>query len=134
MGQMATEIADIVALASAYTAAWNTGSPDAVASFFAEDGRIVINNGEPWDGRSRVAVMAGGFFAEVPDLSLVCDGIRKAGNHVVYLWTFTGTHSRTGHPHSISGWEEWDIDADGKVKSSRGWYDAEDYARQVAGA
>ena len=124
---------DINALASDYTAAWNTGSPDVVASFYADDGRIVINNGEPWEGRSRVAAMAAGFFAEVPNLALVCDGARGAGNHVVYLWTFTGTHSGTGKALSISGWEEWDIDADGKVKAARGWYDAEDYARQVAG-
>jgi uncharacterized protein (TIGR02246 family) len=130
---MAMTLADIGALASVYTAAWNSGSPTAIAACYAQDGQIVINNGEPWEGRDRVAAMAEGFFAEVPNLSLVCDGIRGAGDHVVYLWTFTGTHSGTGKPLSISGWEEWDIDADGKVKASRGWYDAADYARQVAG-
>ena len=30
------------------------------------------------------------------------------------------------------GWEEWDLDADLKVKASRGWFDADDYARQTA--
>ena len=29
-------------IAAAYTAAWNTGSPQAVAAFYAEDGAIVI--------------------------------------------------------------------------------------------
>ena len=35
-------------MAAAYTAAWNSGSPDAVASFYAPDGKIVINRGQPW--------------------------------------------------------------------------------------
>lgn len=120
-------------IAEAYTAAWNTGSPEAVASFYAEDGAIVINRGDPWKGRSGVAEMAAGFFADVPDLKLVCDNIRCAGDHVVYLWTFTGSHSGTGNPLDVSGWEEWDFDADLKVKSSRGWFDADDYDRQAAG-
>ena len=118
-------------VADAYTAAWNSGSADAVAEFYAPDGRIVINRGEPWEGRTGVAQMAAGFFADVPDLNLLCDGLRIAGAHVAYLWTFTGTHAGTGNPLRIVGWEEWDMDAELKVKSSRGWYDADDYSRQT---
>lgn len=120
------------AMAAAYTAAWNSGSADAVADFYAEDGGIVINRGTPWEGRVGVKMMAAGFFADVPDLALVCDGLRIAGDHVAYLWTFTGHHAQTRAPLKITGWEEWDIGADGKVTASRGWYDAADYARQVA--
>lgn len=120
-------------LGEAYTAAWNTGSPHVVASFFASEGKIVINGGEPWTGRARIAEMAKGFFSDVPDLRLVCNETRPAGNHLVYLWTFTGTHSRTGKQLRVSGWEEWDLDADFKIVSSRGWFDADDYARQIAG-
>tara|TARA_R110002095_G_C4035246_1_gene215772 strand:- start:130 stop:339 length:210 start_codon:yes stop_codon:yes gene_type:complete len=53
-------------LAAAYTAAWNTGSADAVAAFFAPTGRIVINNGNPWEIRAGVAEMAAGFFYRCP--------------------------------------------------------------------
>lgn len=123
----------IEAMAAAYTAAWNSGSAEAVASFYAGSGGIVINAGTPWKGRAGVAAMAAGFFADVPDLSLACDGLRVAGDHVAYLWTFTGHHAETGNPLRISGWEEWDLDPDGKVAASRGWFDAQDYARQVAG-
>ncbi len=77
--------------------------------------------------------MAAGFFADVPDLALVCDKVRCAGDHVAYLWTFTGTHSGTKNSLNISGWEEWDLDEDLKVKASRGWFDANDYERQTAG-
>ena len=124
---------EAVNLAEAYTAAWNTGSSQAVAEFFATEGGIVINGGEPWTGRAGVRKMAEGFFAEVPDLSLVCDQVRPAGDHVVYLWTFTGTHAGTKNPLRVVGWEEWDIGADCKIDSSRGWFDAADYARQIAG-
>lgn len=120
------------ALAAAYTGAWNTGNPDAVAAFFAADGAIIINNGSPWQGRAGVAQMAAGFFADIPDLSLRCDAARGAGDHLVYVWTFTGTHSATGNAVSVAGWEEWDLDGNGLITLSRGWFDAADYARQTA--
>jgi uncharacterized protein (TIGR02246 family) len=121
-------------LAVAYTAAWNSGSPEAVAAFYAESGQIVINRGTPWIGRQGIIEMASGFFADVPDLALVCDDVRCAGNHVAYFWTFTGTHASTKNQLRVVGWEEWDLDADLKVATSRGWYDAEAYARQTRGA
>jgi len=128
---MALDHQAVSQITDAYTAAWNTGSPDAVAAFYAEDGEIVINRGSPWKGRAGVAQMAAGFFEDVPDLTLVCDGIRVAGDHVAYLWSFTGTHAATGKPLRVSGWEEWDLDGDRKVVASRGWFDADDYARQT---
>ncbi len=121
------------ALAAAYTAAWNSGDPHAVAGFFTADGTITINNATPWAGRAGVAAMAAGFFADVPDLALVCDGLRVAGPHIVYLWTFTGHDAATGNPLTISGWEEWNIGADGLIAGSAGWFDSADYARQAGG-
>lgn len=129
---MAMTLSEAQAIADAYTAAWNSGDPAQVASFYAEDGGIVINRGEPWDGRAKVAEMAAGFFADVPDLTLVCEGVRLAGDHMVYAWRFTGRDAATKAPLDIPGWEEWDLDAEGKVRASRGWFDAEDYARQAA--
>lgn len=89
-------------VADAYTAAWNSGSPEAA-----------------------------GFFADIPDLSLVCDGVQIAGEDVLYRWTFTGTHVATQNAVRVSGWEEWDVTPDLNVASSRGWYDADDYTRQT---
>jgi uncharacterized protein (TIGR02246 family) len=121
-------------MAQAYTAAWNSASAANVAAHFAEDGQIVINRGEPWRGHSGIAEMATGFFTDVPDLALACDEIRCAGSHAVYVWTFTGHDAKTGNPLKVHGWEEWELGDDLKIRSSRGWYDADDYARQVAGA
>lgn len=118
-------------LADAYTAAWNTGKPDAVAAFFAPEGSITINAGEPWLGRGGVAAMATGFMTDIPDLRLVNDGVRSAGNHHVYLWTFSGTHAASGKRVKVSGWEEWDIASGGLIAISRGWFDADDYQNQT---
>lgn len=124
---------DVVQIAADYTSAWNSKSAQAVASFYAVDGEIVINNGDPWKGRSRVQEMVAGFFADVPDLTLVCDDVRCSGNHAIYVWTFTGHDANTGNPLNIGGWEEWELGDDLKVISSRGWFDAGDYSRQAAG-
>ncbi|HEY6600148.1 MAG TPA: SgcJ/EcaC family oxidoreductase [Pseudomonadales bacterium] len=118
-------------LAAAYTGAWNSGSSEAVAAFYAHDGQIVINRGSPWIGRKGVADMAAGFFADVPDLKLACDAVRCAGNHVAYFWTFTGTHASSKNSLRVVGWEEWDLDSDRMIVASRGWFDADDYARQT---
>jgi len=123
----------ISAIAEKYTEAWNSKSPDAVASFYAEDGQITINRGDRWKGRAGIAEMAAGFYADVPDLSLTCDSIRCAGDHAVYVWTFTGHDAKTSNPLKIQGWEEWELADDFKVKVSLGWFDAEEYARQVGG-
>ena len=80
---MPVDYATVRRVADAYTAAWNSGSADAVAGFYAADGQIVINRGEPSIGHSGVAAMAAGFFADVPDLKLACDGVRLAGGHAV---------------------------------------------------
>ena len=119
-------------MAMAYTEAWNSGSTRAVADFYAEDGRITINRGTPWIGHERVAEMAAGFYADIPDLKLVCDDIRIAGDHVAYFWTFTGTHAASKKQVRVCGWEEWDLDQDYKVRASLGWFDADDYARQTS--
>jgi uncharacterized protein (TIGR02246 family) len=124
---------EVERMAADYTAAWNSKSAAAVASFYAQDGEIIINNGDPWTGRSRVQDMAAGFYADVPDLTLTCDDVRCSGSHVIYIWTFTGHDAATGNPLTIRGWEEWELGGDLKVVASRGWFDAHDYARQAAG-
>jgi uncharacterized protein (TIGR02246 family) len=118
-------------IAASYTEAWNSGQPNSVAAFFSPDGSISINGGEPWRGAEGVANMAAGFYADVPNLRLVCDDVRASGNHAVYLWTFTGTHATTRRELTVSGWEEWDIDESGLIARSRGHFDSEHYTRQA---
>jgi uncharacterized protein (TIGR02246 family) len=130
---MAIDPAKFKSIAADYARAWGSGSAEAVASFYAADGRISINRGEPSVGRDAVAGMAAGFFSEFPDLVVHCDELRVAGDHAVFAWTLEGHHAETKNHVKLSGWEEWDLDGDMKVKSSLGWFDAADYERQVAG-
>jgi uncharacterized protein (TIGR02246 family) len=45
-------------MAARYAEAWSSRSPEAVASFYEPDGRIVINRGEPMVGRAAITAMA----------------------------------------------------------------------------
>jgi len=123
----------VVRIAETYEAAWNSGDPAKVAACYAEHGSIVINRGAPWQGRTGVSEMAAGFYADVSDMRVILGELRVAGDHVAFIWTFTGRHAATGKPLDVKGWEEWDLDADGSISHSRGWFDADDYARQVSG-
>ena len=61
----------------------------------------------------------------------MCDGLRTSGDHLAYLWTFTGSHDGTRKAVKVLGWEEWDVDAEGLIRLSRSWFDSEEYARQT---
>jgi uncharacterized protein (TIGR02246 family) len=116
-----------------YAKAWSSRSPAAVASFYADDGRIIINHGTPSIGHQTIAAMAAGFYAAFPDVIVHCDMIRIAGAHALFAWTLEGHHTETKNYVKVSGWEAWELDGDDKVKSSLGWYDATDYDAQIAG-
>ena len=123
----------ICRIAEDYEAAWNSGDPAKVAACYAENGNIVINRGTPWQGRAKVAEMAAGFYTDVSNMRVLLDDLRVAGDHVAFIWTFTGKHAATGNPLNVKGWEEWDLNTDGLIAASKGWFDADDYARQVSG-
>ena len=130
---MSFDQASLEKLAKNYTDAWNSKVPENVASFHAPSSQIIINRGDPSVGHEGLTEMAAGFHADVPDLLLHNDGIRASGNHVVYMWTFTGHHSETKNPLRVSGWEEWELGDDMKITSSLGWFDADEYQLQVDG-
>ena len=69
-------------------------------------------------------------FAAAPLLAQLSQRGQRA---LALPWTFRGHAAKTGNALVVHGWEEWDVGDDLKVTASRGWYDAEDYARQVAG-
>lgn len=120
-------------LARRYAEAWTSRNPSAVAEFYAPDGQIAINRGEPHVGTEAIAAMARGFYAEFPDIVVHCDLPRIAGNQGIIAWTLEGHHAETGNYVRIGGWEEWEMNANMKVVQSRGWFDGEEYTRQVNG-
>jgi uncharacterized protein (TIGR02246 family) len=115
-----------------YAKAWSSRLPEAVASFYAPDGEIRINGGDVLKGRTLIAQMAAGFYAEFPGLVVHCDDVRAADGHAIFVWTLEGHHAETKNFVSVGGWEEWELDENLKVKSSLGWFDAAEYRRQIA--
>ncbi|MBL4769284.1 MAG: nuclear transport factor 2 family protein [Rhodobacteraceae bacterium] len=120
-------------LANAYTAAWSAGDPKQVAAFFANDGEITINNGDPIVGNTALVEMVAGFYSEFPDLQLRCDFARSSGSHCVFGWTLEGHHVETKKHVVVGGWEEWELNEVMKIQRSLGWFDAIDYQKQIDG-
>lgn len=121
------------ALAIEHCETWTSGDAKSVAARYAENTRFGMNGGEPMTSQAEIQEMAAGFMADFPGLTLTCDTVLVADHHMVYAWTFTGVHRETDRSVRFSGWEEWDLDDDLLVTKSLGWYDTEDYERQVMG-
>ncbi len=119
-------------VAASYSKAWSSGDAEAVASHYAPDGQITINRGDPIKGQAAVIEMVNGFYAEFPDLVVLCDEMRTAGDHAIFVWTLEGHHAETKNFVKVGGWEEWELDEDYKVSASLGWFDAVEYERQIA--
>lgn len=120
--------------AARYTAAWCSQDAASVASFFAVQGSLTINGGEPAVGRSAITTAAQGFMTAFPDLRVQMDRLDVRGARVNYHWTLTGNNSGpggTGRSVRISGFEDWRFDSDGLIAESKGHFDAADYQRQL---
>lgn len=116
-----------------HCAAWTAKSADVVAARYSEVTSFGMNGNDPMTNRNEISQMAAGFMKEFPDLVLTCDNVLVADHHMVYAWTFVGHHVDSGVRVEFSGWEEWDLNAELEVSKSLGWYDVEDYERQVSG-
>jgi steroid delta-isomerase-like uncharacterized protein len=123
--------------ATRYAAAWSSQDPDLLASFYAEDGKLTVNAGEPSVGRMAIAAKARDFMTAFPDMLVRLDWIECSGTRAVFHWVWTGTNScpgGTGRSVALKGYEEWSLDPDGLIEASSGHYDASEYARQIGGS
>jgi uncharacterized protein (TIGR02246 family) len=128
------DAAQVEAFATRYTAAWCSQDPESVAAFFAEDGWLHINDGEPSVGRAAITAAAQSFMTALPDMVVTMEGLTVDGTHAVYSWALTGTNTGpggTGNPVQIGGYEEWTLDANGLITESKGHFDAVEYQRQL---
>ncbi len=119
-----------------YTEAWNSKIPEKMASFYAEDGTLTVNNGTPAIGRKQLAETAQSYMEAFPDLELTMDSLTRGNGTYRYYWTFKGTNTGpngTGKKVDFSGYEEWTMNDQGLVQTSVGTYDAEEYERQLNG-
>ena len=122
--------------AQRYAAAWCSQDASSVAAFYAADGSLSVNDGRPAVGRSAITEIAQAFMTAFPDMRVVMDKILAQGDHAEFHWTLIGTNSGpggTGQPVRISGFELWQMGADGLIASSQGHFDSSEYDRQLKG-
>jgi len=120
--------------ATRYTAAWNSQDAKRVASFFAENGSLKINEGAPAAGHAAITAAAQGFMTAFPDMVVTMDSLGVDQGPTTYHWTLTGTNTGpggTGRSVRISGYEEWRIGSDGLIAESKGHFDEAEYQRQL---
>ena len=121
--------------AARYTTAWCSQDAAQVATFFAADGSLTINDNEPAVGRKAITDSVQAFMSVFPDLQVAMDGVKWKDELAEYRWTLTGTntgHGGKGNRVRISGIEVWELGSDGLIRSSRGRFDSGEYRRQLA--
>ena len=131
---MENDSARLQTFAAEYTAAWCSQNAASVAAFFAPDGSLTINDGTPSEGTAAIIAAAQSFMTAFPDLHVAMDNLVVENGRIEYHWTLTGSNTGpggTGNPVRISGYESWQIGADGLIASSQGHFDTDDYRRQI---
>ena len=126
---------ELETFAERYAQAWCGRDPKSVATFFAENGSISINNGPPAVGRAAIAKEAQAFMTTFPDMIVTFDKLEPRGDATAFHWTLAGTNTGpggTGNKVRISGYELWKIDKDGLIAESKGKFDAAEYERQLS--
>ena len=124
---------ELIEFARRYTSAWCSQEAARVAAFYSTDGSLYVNDGAPAVGRRAIAEVAQSFMTAFPDLRVVMDGVLLRSDRTEYRWTLIGTNTGpggTGHRVRISGFELWQIGADGLIASSQGHFDDAEYQRQ----
>jgi predicted ester cyclase len=117
-----------------YTSAWNSQKPENVASFFAVDGSLKVNDEPPMVGRTAIAEFASSFMKAFPDMKLTMDNLLIKADETQYYWSFIGTNTGadgTGNKVIFKGFERWTFNEEGLIEFSTGKFDEEDYNRQL---
>ncbi len=131
---MKADPAELRDFAVRYTAAWCSQDAASVAAFYSPGGSLTVNSGAPAVGWSAITEVAQSFMTAFPDMRVVMDDIQVRGDGADYHWTLIGTNAGpggTGHKVRISGFEIWQIGADGLIASSQGHFDSAEYQSQL---
>lgn len=125
---------DLTDLGTRYAAAWSSQNPAQLASFYAENGSLIVNGGPPATGRTAIAAKAHSFMTAFPDMVVMLERMDRQGDHPVFRWIWTGTNTGpggTGQFVRIIGYEVWTLDSNGLIAKCDGHYDEAEYQRQL---
>lgn len=125
---------DLNLCARNYAQVWGSNRPEFVAMFFAEDGSLQVNDGEPAVGRNAITSVAKGFMDAFPDMIVSMDSLITISDKTRFYWTLTGTNNGlngTGNKIQINGFEEWTLNENGLIQESKGYFDEEEYIRKL---
>lgn len=120
--------------AETYTAAWCSQNAASVAALYDENGSLSVNEDPPAVGREAITQVAQSFMTSFPDMQVVMDDLHLDDDGAIYHWTLTGTNTGpggTGRAVRISGFEVWELGANGLIANSRGHFDSDEYRRQL---
>ena len=85
-GMDTTELEDF---GSRYASAWSSQDPVLLASFYAADGSLTVNDGPPSIGRAAIAATAADFMTGFPDMVVRMDDISVSERVVRFLWAYS---------------------------------------------
>ena len=122
--------------AQRYATAWCSQDAASVAAFYSAEGSLSVNDNPPAIGRTAITEVAQSFMTAFPDMRVVMDKVLVQGERIQFHWTLIGTNTGpggTGQPVRISGFELWQMGADGLIASSQGHFDSSEYDRQLKG-
>ena len=125
---------ELTTFAESYAAAWSSQDPQQFASFYAENGLLQVNDGEPSVGRDAVKETALSFMSAFPDMVVKLVELRRVDDQVQFHWHWTGTNTGpggNGNAVDLRGYEQWTLDDDGLILKSLGHYDETEYQRQL---
>ena len=108
-----------------YAAAWSSQDPERLASFYAEDGVLVVNDGEPAVGREAIEAVAESFMDDFPDMLISVDKLVEEPDRVVFHWRWTG------NAIDLRGYEVWTFSSEGLIAESLGVFDQDEFRRQT---
>ena len=89
-------LAELTEFARRYAKAWCSQNPESVATFFAENGSLNVNNGPAAVGRAAIAKEAQAFMTTFPDMVVTFDKLEPRGDRTAFRWTLTGTNNGPG--------------------------------------
>jgi uncharacterized protein (TIGR02246 family) len=125
---------DLTTFGTRYAAAWSSKDPVLFASFYAEDGQLVVNSGTPSAGHAAITATAKAYMTAFPDMVVKMTEMSQEGGHLVFHWLWTGSNTGpggTGKFVRLTGYEEWTLDSNGLIAKSQGHYDDAEYQRQL---